>query len=101
MIIKLCMEFTEFIRFFNSLSLENKRHKIDAEKSKDITTQVHIPNLAVASLQRLNTERKLFDMKLTNSEAVWFGILELMELVRILREFKITSPDELRAALKK
>ena len=95
------MEFSEFERFLSGMSVENKRHRVNVEYAKDITTAVRLTNLSVASLQAFNKERKfLDDMRLTNSEAVWFAVLEFMELKRAMIESGITI-EGIRAMKKK
>ena len=94
------MQFSNVLNFMNDMSCENKKHWIDTERNKDIKTALQVPNMAVAELKKLNKERKFLDMSLTNSESVWFGILELIEYVEICRERGIKSPAELRAYIK-
>lgn len=94
------MNFSELLNFMKGMSIENKRHRMMVEYGKDITTAVRLTNLSVASLQAYNKERKFLaekeypeGMRLNNSEAVWFAVLEFLELRRAMDDAKITIED--------
>ena len=94
------MNFSELLNFMKGMSIENKRHRINVEYSKDYPTAVRLTNLSAASLQAYNKERKFLaekeypeGMRLNNSEAVWFAVLEFLELRRAMDDAGISIED--------
>lgn len=101
MLIFAYMTFSELMNFMRDMSEENKRHRINVELDKDIATSVRITNLSAAGLQAFNKERNfLGGMRLSNSDAVWFAVLEFLEIRRAMIEAEITI-DDIRAMRKK
>ena len=92
------MYFSEFAEFTRKMSPENLRHKIQTIRDTDITTRVCIPNKSVSDLHIANKSRGFH--KLSNSDAVWLAVMELTEIIDVLKSAGINSIGELREKLK-